>query len=408
MKSVFYKSLLLSGAFAVFGDAFTLYDAAPAIGLPESYAVKYTAAVKVGYDSNANWSYTDEDDAFYVNASVGASYADMESVNRMRYSLRLGATRYLGLDSEKSPNEKEFTADCALTASLHHAFSKSDTYDASLSLTYSPEPDYASGLTSGYRRGDHINWNLSNVYSHAVDTRWSWSVSLGCSGVEYLESVGKYDNRQNYTAAYGVNYRESSLMTYRASVSYSRQMRDYGYDSDVISATVGFDRSLDPFSAVSFNVGVQTRLYDADDIVSPCMSLAYNRKLSEGLSLRAFLNCSNENTDTYRTYYGTSSQGSSYFKDMTWRFGVSGTYKLSPDVSYVFGAEGMHASYSDGEYGMSDEKRLSLRTYAGMDYGFTPQLLGELRVGYTYYQTQHYGTRDLNRYQISAGLRYNF
>ena len=61
MKSVFYKSLLLAGVFAPAAAAFSLFDSAPSIGVPESYAVRYNAYLNVGYNDNVHQSSRDEE-----------------------------------------------------------------------------------------------------------------------------------------------------------------------------------------------------------------------------------------------------------------------------------------------------------------------------------------------------------
>ena len=54
MKSAIVKALFLCGVLAAPSMALTLYDTAPAIGLPESHAVKYGVYMSAGYDDNLN------------------------------------------------------------------------------------------------------------------------------------------------------------------------------------------------------------------------------------------------------------------------------------------------------------------------------------------------------------------
>ena len=55
MKSNFYKAVLLAGLFAGSAHAFSLYDTAPSVGLPQSHAIKYnTYVVLVTTGSNKN------------------------------------------------------------------------------------------------------------------------------------------------------------------------------------------------------------------------------------------------------------------------------------------------------------------------------------------------------------------
>lgn len=406
MKSVIYKTLLLSGVFAAVGGAYSLYDAAPLIGLPESHAIRYTASVNVGYDSNVNWSYTgNEDESIYVNASVSASYADMESVNKLQYSARVGATHYFGVDSNSSVAENR--ADCSLSASLVHAFSAADTYSASLSVTYSPQPDYASGYSPAYSYGDMVTTSLSNVYSHAIDARWSWNASVSFSSVNYIESYEQNDDRYYLSFGTGAQYRESSLLTYTFNLGYSRDLRDKGYDSNSYTATVGFQRSLDPFSSCGGQIGLQARQYTSDTIVNPCGNLSYRRRVSEGLNVSLYTSFSNENVDTYRAT--SVSSGASYLSDMTWRFGMNGSYVLSPDVSYNFGASLMRSNYSRSSGRLNNEETVSLQLSTGMSYAFSRDLRGNISASYNWYMKDYEAyDQDMKRWTVSTGLSYQF
>lgn len=406
MKSVFFKSLLLSGVLAAVGDAFSLYDAAPMIGLPESHAVRYSAGVRVGYDSNVNWSYTGhEDESVYVNASVTAAYADMESVNKLSYNLRLGATHYFGLDNNSSTAETR--GDCSLSASLVHAFGAADTYSGTLNVTYSPQPDYASGYSPAYSSGDMVTISQSNVYSHAIDSRWSLNAQASFSSVNYIEDYERSDDRQYITFGAGAQYRESSLLTYTFNLSYSMDLRDQGEDSNVYMATVGFQRSLDPFSSCGGSIGIQARQYTGDTIINPCGNLSYRRSISEGLNMTCFLSFSNENVDTYRAT--SVSSGASYLSDMTWRFGMNGSYVLSPDVSYNFGASLMRSNYSRSGGRLQNEETLSVQLSAGLSYAFSRDLRGDISGSYNWYMRDYESyDQDMNRWMVSTGLTYSF
>lgn len=54
MKSSIFKSLALSGLLALSSQGFSFFDEAPAIGVPESHAMRYGVYMSAGYDSNIN------------------------------------------------------------------------------------------------------------------------------------------------------------------------------------------------------------------------------------------------------------------------------------------------------------------------------------------------------------------
>lgn len=399
MKSHFYKVLLLTGACAVNAGAISLYDTAPSVGLPESHAATYNAYARLGYDTNMNSSSVDEKASAYVNAGFGASFADYESVDKISYKFNLGATRYL---EESDTSGQEMYADCGLSASLVHAFSSRSTYTASLSVSYSPEPDYASGISASRRQGDCLNWTFNNAYSQSIDSRWSWNVSAGYSGNLYSETEYQSDNRQYIRGSAGMSYRASELLSYNASLSFSYDMREEGYNSDNLTASVGFSRSLDPVSSCSGSIGLQSKQVNGEMILTPNLNLGYNRRVAEGLSVNSYVTLSNENVDTYRGV------GANYLSDVTWRVGASCSYTLSPDVSFSFGISLMSSSYSKGTGRLQDETNTTINPTLGMNYRFSADLSGSILYQYTWYDTDRRGSDGYTRHNISTGLTYSF
>ena len=156
MKSHFYKQILLSGLCACSAGAISLYDTAPMVGLPESHTAKYSAYMRVGYDSNMNTSHSDEEGSAFVKGGLNASFADYESTDKISYRFNLGMTRYLSSD-EKSyygSGGKRNYADMGLTGTIVHSFSSRASYSAALNLSYSPEPDYSTGISAARRQGE--------------------------------------------------------------------------------------------------------------------------------------------------------------------------------------------------------------------------------------------------------------
>ncbi len=399
MKSCFYKTLLLSGVLAVKAVAISLYDMAPTVGLPESHAAKYNVYGRLGYDTNSNSSAESEEASMYVNAGFGASFADYESVDKISYNFNLGATRYL---SGSVSSGQTMTADCGLSASLVHAFSARSTYSASLRVSYSPEPDYASGISASRRQGDCLNWTFSNSYNQSIDARLSWNVSASYSGNMYSEAEYQNDDRQYLNTSAGLTYRSSELLSYNASFSYRYDMRNTGYDSNNLTMTVGFSRSLDPVSSCSGSVGLQSKFINGENILSPVVNMGYNRKVAEGLSTNLYATLSNENVDTYRGV------GANYLSDLTWRVGVNCSYVLSPDVSFSFGLSLMRSQYTKGTGRLEDETNTTINPNVGMTYRFSENLTGNISYQYTWYDTDRKGSDGYTRHNVSTGLTYNF
>lgn len=401
MKSNFYKLLLLAGMCAVNASAISLYDMAPSVGLPESHAARYNVYTRFGYDTNMNASSVDEQASSYINAGFGATFADYESVDKISYRFNLGATRYSKASSASS--SKKMYADCGLTASIVHAFTSRSSYSASLSVTYSPEPEYASGISASRRQGDCLNWSFSNSYNQSIDSRLSWTVNGAYSGNLYSETEYQDDNRQYVSGGAGLVYRASELLSYNTNITYRCDLREKGYDSDNITVTVGFSRSLDPVSSCTGSIGLQTKLVHNENILSPVVSLGYNRRVAEGFSANIYLSLSNENVDTYRGV------GANYLSDLTWRVGANCSYALSPDVSFTFGLSLMRSSYTKGTGRLEDETNTTLTPNLGMTYRFSEKLQGSIEYQYTWYESDRdSGGSDYTRHNISTGLTYIF
>ncbi len=400
MRSYFYKSLLLAAVAAANAGAISLYDMAPSVGLPESYAVKYNAYGRLGYDTNMNSASSgDEEGSAFVSAGIGGSYADFESVDKITYTFNLGVTQYL--TSSNNSGEKTY-ADCNLSASLVHSFTARSSYSASLNVSYSPEPDYASGISAARRQGDCLNWSFSNSYSQSIDSRLSWNVNAGYSGNLYSETEYQSDDRQYVNTGIGLTYRASELLSYNTNFSYRYDLRDTGYNSNNLTFSVGFSRALDPVSSCSGSIGLQTKVVHNDTILTPNVNLAYNRKVAEGLSMSAYLTLSNENVDTYR------GPNANYLSDVTWRLGVNCNYRLSPDVSFSFGLSVMRSQYTKGTGRLQDETSTTINPTLGMTYRFSEQLTGSISYQYTWYDTDRQGSDGYNRHNISTGLTYTF
>lgn len=385
-------------------SAFSLYDTAPMVGVQDSQAFKSSFSLNGGYDTNPYGTTNKQrnDSSAYVNASLNASYADVESVNSLSYNARLGGSHYLGTQNKGG---QKYYGDCSLTASMSHAFSMQSRYSGNLHVSYMPEPGYDNGFSSAGMQGDTLSWSQSNHYSEAIDARWSWNLGLNLSGTKYEEHVYSYDDRQYYSASFGVNYRESDRLTYTSSFSYRDELRSTGMDSQSMFGSLGTQYALDPVSSASVSVGAQAKFMGGNNTMNPTLDLGYRRRVSDGLSMNAYVKYSDENVDNYNA----SSQGS-YRSSVAWRAGAYGTYVLSPDVTFTFTMQAMQTQYrKPTNTKTKTATRYTLNPSVSMQYRFTPSVTGTLAARYTYYHYSRGGEVSLYaRVQYSAGLIYNF
>lgn len=385
-------------------SAFSLYDTAPVVGVPESHAAEYFFSVRGGYDTNPKAAVNNKhDDAgCFVNAALSSTYADVESVDKLSYSVRLGGTRYIGTSGNEN---RKYYGDCSLDVALEHAFSAMSRYTGRAHVSYMPEPGYDNGFSSAGMRGDTLSWNLDNTYSEAMDARWSWNLGCNVSGTKYEQKTESYDDRQYYSASLGLNYRESDRLTYTSSASFRQETCVYSMDSRSAFGSFGVRYALDSVSTASVSVGAQCKMMDGRTTANPTLDVGYRRRVTDGLSVNGYVKYSDENVNNYsRTTH------SSYRSCATWRLGAYGTYVLSPDVSYNFGVQIMDTQYRKAtNKNVKSSARRSFKPHIGMNYHFTPTMTGSLTAEYTYYHYDRGGNSSMyNRWQYSAGISYRF
>lgn len=371
--------------------------------MPLSQNARYFVSMRGGFDTNPQGT-TDKKEkksGCFVNAALSSTFADMESTDRLRYTARLGGTRYLGTSSAG----RRYFGDCSVDASMVHAFSAMSRYSGSLHVSYMPEPGYDNGYSSAGMQGDTFSWNFDNVYSEAIDARWSWNVGFNLSGTQYEKNTYSNDDRQYYSVSAGLNYRESDRLTYISSVSYRDEARSHGMESQSAFCSAGAQYALDSVSSATVSVGAQCKMMDGRSTMNPTLDLGYRRRVSDGLSMNAYIKYSDENVDNYN-----SSSNSSYRSCATWRAGAYGAYTLSPDVSFVFQMQVMETLYRKPTGPkLRSASRYTVKPTLSMNYNFTPSVSGTLSAEYTYYHYERGGKASMyTRWQYSAGISYNF
>lgn len=403
MKSLFLKSLVVVSVGATSASALSLYESAPSVGFAESQSAAYFASVKFGYDTNPQGTSNKktQHEGCYVNASLSSSFADAESVDKLVYDVRLGATRYLG--NATAGGGKKYYGDCSADVAYSHAFSSMSRYTGRLHVSYMPEPGYDNGFSSAGMMGDTLSWSFDNTYSQAIDMRWSWNAGFNVSGTHYTETSYRYDDRQYYSLTAGLNYRASDRLTYTSALTYRFEERTHGASSRSMFGNVGFQYALDPVSSMSASVGVQCKAMSGEMTANPTLNLGYRRRVTDGLSLNVYASYSDENVNNYNSDYR-----SSYRSCASWRAGAYGTYVLSPDVSFVMGAQAMYTSYTKNTSNRGDAERFSVKPSLTMNYNFTRNVQGSIGAEYTYYTYKCGNEAMYNRWRVWTGLTYRF
>lgn len=405
MKRPLFNVFAAVSAVMSTAGAFSLYDMAPAVGVMDSMPLSFSFNTRVGYDTNSNGSTQrgGNKGSQYINASVSSSYADAESRSQLSYNGHVGGSRYFYHDRNSA--QRKYRADCGLGVRFAHAFDAGSRYNGTLHVSYTPEIAYDNAISHQGSVGDTLTWTTGNTYSQSIDARWSWHVNAAFSGTHYAGADTYRDDRQYVNVGGGLNYKESDMRTYTLSTTWRDELRTTGVNSQSYFATVGVQQALDMVSSCSASSGVQVKKMRDQYTANPTLDLGYRRKVSDGLSMSAYVKYSDENTDNYSKSYDAS-----YRSTGTWRVGSSGVYVLSPDVSFSFHAQYTFAKQAKAQRAtMPKSTRETINPGVSMHYSFTPNLTGSITCDYTHYVNK-VGTRDnrYTRWNMSTGLSYRF
>lgn len=359
----FPRTLLLVGVgLGVPGaGAFSLFDTAPSIGLPESYPIRWGASLSAGYDTNVNAvrrSSPDYEDSAFVRFGVNSSYSDQESMTSVSYAFNLGGTLYA---KKVRGSSDQLMSNSSLSLSLTHRFDSTLTYSTNNSVSYTPEPDYASGISASRRQGEAFNYSTSHSLSKALDSRWSLSTSASYSGVVYSNREYKHDDRDYISLSESATFRVSTRTSYTASVSGQMVSRNMGLNARNLYMNVGVNHSLSPVSSCNLTVGAQMKDQNGlADEWSPTLNAGYSRVVAGRLNVNSYIALSNESVGTYRS-------GRSYGSDQCWRMGVTVSQPLTHVISINYGATAIFSHYAMGQHGLPSD---SDRTY-NLNFGFS-------------------------------------
>lgn len=361
--------------------AFSLFDTAPAIGLPESYPVRWGVSVSAGYDTNVNAVRRNDPDykaSSFVRFGVNSSYSDQDSLTSLSYNLSLGGTLY----TENMPGSSDqLMSNSSLTFSLTHRFDTTLSYTTNNSLSYTPEPDYATGISAANRQGEAFNYSTSHTISKALDSRWSLSTTASYSGVTYSNKEYQQDDRNYLSLAESATFRANSRTSYSMTASTQMVERNTGLDAKNIYLNVGINHSLSPISSCTLTVGSQMKNQDGvQDEWSPTLNAGYTRTVAGRLNINSYVALSNESVGTYRS-------GRNYASDQCWRVGINCSQPLTHVLSLTYGGSAIFNHYSMGQGGLPTNSETTYNLNCGLTLRHTSQLSSSLTYAYTHGQT---------------------
>lgn len=344
MKS-FYYFCLCCASVSVYStvSAQNLYDLAAPVGLQKSIPLKWNVGVNVGYDDNVNAvsrSNPYHQSSAFTSINVGASMSDIDSRTQLSYNGNIGGIFYL---DKMRFGSNQVVSNTSLDARLSHVIDPTLRYSATLSLSYQPEPDYQSGITSARRSGDYFHGYFSNDISKAWTNRFSTITGFNVSFIDYQEQISSQED----TTHYGLNNvfrfkwtpRAAALLDWRANYS----DRKYGWDSFSNFVLVGMEYAVDKYTNASLRVGPQIKhVVGRSTDVYLSMEGAIDRMMTNKVSLGLFARLADESTETY-------SYGQNYESNMSTRVGVRASYRFNPTWTLSGNINIVNSDYSKGQ-----------------------------------------------------------
>lgn len=379
--------------------AYSLFDTAPSIGLPESYPIKWSVSISAGYDTNVNAvnrSSAQYKESSFVRFGIHSSYSDQDSITSLSYSMNLGGTLYT---QNVSGSSNQLMSNSDFTLSLSHRFDSTLSYSTSNHVSYTPEPDYESGISASRRQGEAFNYSTSHTISKALDSRWSLSTSASYSGVMYSNKEYSQDDRNYVNVSESISFRINSRTSYTASFSGQMVNRNKGLNARNLYANVGVNHSLSPVSSCSLTVGSQMKNQNGmADKWSPTLKAGYNRVVAGRLNVSSYISFSNESVGTYRN-------GRNYGSDQCWRMGISCSQPLTHVISLNYGASAILNHYAMGQQGLTSDSERTYNLNVGFGWRHTSHLSSSISYSFT---DGHTWQNNYLRSVWSYSLSYSF
>ncbi len=301
-------------------------------------------------------------------------------------------------------DSNESLSNSTLSARLVHRFDPTLRYTGSVSLAWQPEPNYSNGIANSRRQGDYLYAYISNAVSKAWTPRWSSTVGLNLSTLQYQEEEAEIDNRSYLKFNVDNRFKWTERLAVSLNYRFDYCQREWGSNTLSNFVLAGVEYALDENTTATLRVGPQFKNVEGHGTHTyPSMEFGLNHRVSDRFRLGTFVRYANEATDTYR-----ATAGKNYSSNETWRIGVNSTLKLTHRVDLVAGVNFINSDYSRST--MSDTSTLTLNAYVGVNMMITNTLYLTARYSYTngQYHEYNYAMPSYNRNVFSVGMNYTF
>jgi hypothetical protein len=336
-------------------SAQSLFDLAPSADDSEPLPLTWTAGASLGFDDNAAPLGGSAQSSLYGSAYVGASFLSRTPATTTEFFARLGIVHYLDDIDVGTQSVDQSSSVAGLGLNWTNRISDRLRFVSRNTLNKEREPDFSQGF-QGAATGDYLRWSTD----HAVGYRWSERLGT-YTGVRYDDvSYDDFGDLDRSTLTFYNDFRYQLSPQTVATFTYRLSEVDGGAVSDSTNTyfLVGLEHRFSPNTLGVIKAGVQNRDVDGGrDSSNPYVEASLRSQINEQLSIRSYVRYGVE--DYSRNIGIISFEGSE-----TLRFGLTGTYGVSEQLSLNAGVNYVSLGYVDSRSalfpGDEDEDSLNL------------------------------------------------
>ncbi len=377
----------------------------------ESVPIQWSVGLTGIYDSNTNpGGVFDGEESFSLNPYVGLSFVSVTPQTTWNVYARLGAIFYLDKPAGLS---QDVYGQANVGINLTHRFSERLRLVSNSYLSYELEPDYSYGFATTRQLGEYFYYQTDNALGYRWTERFATYTGIQFNGIDYQDVSSS--NRYTWTAYNQFRYQVSPQAVLTASYRYSQtDANGVASDSTNQYALVGMEYRFSPTTIGVMNVGAQFREVDGpfgDNSTNPYVEFNLNSQVNQQFNVRTFLRYGAED---YDTVFGAAPLQFQYDNRLVLRVGASGSYELSPVLSFFGGIDLIYSDYEKGEFigtpvGVPSADETLFNIYVGATYNFNETFSGSLSYSYTDSTADAPITgRDYNRSRVSLGVTAEF
>ncbi len=386
-------------------SAQSLFDLAPDLAEEDSFPLRWSAGVGVGYDDNATplSGAADKNSTLFANAYVGASLLNNTPQTTTEFFARVGVIHYFDDLDTAAFDVEETTPELGLGFNWTNRISERLRFVSRNYVRFERQPDFTVGNITASQIGSYLSWSSENAIGYRWTDRLATYTGFTLSGIDYEES-GIANDVFSWSIHNQFRYQLSQASVLTFTTRYTESDVDgTSRDSENIFLLAGIEHRLSPNSVFTLNAGAQLRDIDGgDSSSSPYVEAAIRSQINENFRVRGYVRYGIED-------YNRFLNGNVFDDSETLRVGFRGDYRVSQSLSLNAGVNYIQNSYTERVGGGPDVDEDLLNLYVG----FALRVADGVSVvgGYNYedFSSDLAGAdRDYDRNRFNLGLNAEF